>query len=201
MELYKYKDLDEYRITQEKGNIKKINCVFVNKEVIKVISEYIKKNIKKPSFGICHGTRRGVEQELLSKYTGAEVIGTEISSTATQFPNTIQWDFHNIKEEWVNNVDFIYSNSIDHSYDPKMALSQWMKCLNDNGLCFIEYTYFNKFFSKLDCFSARESEMKELLESVCDICDIIKIRDFHQGRPNKKPKKMKYTVFILKKKS
>ena len=46
------------------------------------------------------------------------VLGTEISSTATNYPNTIEWDFHDVKEEWVSNVDIVYSNSIDHSYKP-----------------------------------------------------------------------------------
>jgi len=36
------------------------------------------------------------------------VIGTEISHTAEQFPDTIQWDFHNIKEEWINNTSFFH---------------------------------------------------------------------------------------------
>ena len=199
MNLYKFKNKEEYKDIQEKGNIRKLDCVFVNKSVINAISKYIIEHIKKPSFGICHGTRRGVEQELLSKETGAHVIGTEISSTATQFPNTIQWDFHEIKDEWINSTDFIYSNSIDHSYDPEMALSQWLKCLNKNGLCFIEYTRFNKQFTKLDCFSANKEEIKLLIERVGCICDIIKIKSIHQGSPTRKPKKMKYIIFVVRK--
>ena len=34
---------------------------------------------------------------------------------------------------------FIYSNSLDHSYDPEKALDSWMSCLNEKGLCFIEW--------------------------------------------------------------
>ena len=36
------------------------------------------------------------------------MIDTEISETAEQFPNTIQWDFHKVKPEWLSSVDFIY---------------------------------------------------------------------------------------------
>ncbi len=200
MNLYKYKNKDEYRRIQEAGNIKKLHCTFVNEKVIDTISEYIIRNIKNPTLGICHGTRRGVEQQLLIDKTGAAVIGTEISSTATQFPHTIKWDFHDVKSEWINNVDFIYSNSLDHSYDPKFALSQWLKCLNDNGLCFIEYTAFNKQFSKLDCFSSSRGEMGELIRSVGDVQCMIKVRDYHQGRPRNKPRRMNYFIFVVKKK-
>jgi len=162
MKLYKYKSIEEYKKVQEDGNIKKLHCVFVNEKVINEISNYIRWNIPNASFGICHGTRRGVEQELFIKNTGAKVIGTEISSTATQFPNTIQWDFHDIKKEWVGNVDFIYTNAVDHSYDPGHAISQWVKCLSNDGLCFIEYTKYNKSSSKLDPFGATLEELKSL---------------------------------------
>ena len=48
-----------------------------------------------------------------------KVIGTEIASDAeNRFPNTIEWDFHNVKDEWLNNVDFIYSNSFDQQIVP-----------------------------------------------------------------------------------
>ena len=68
------------------------------------------------------------------------MIGTEISPTATQFPNTIQWDFHDVKPEWISAADFIYSNSFDHSYDPEKCLSNWMSCIRSGGICVIEHT-------------------------------------------------------------
>ena len=71
----------------------------------------------KVSFGLCHGTRRGFEQkqikeEFSKRGKDVNVIGTEISDTANQFESTIEWDFHNVHPDWVNNVDFIYSNSL-----------------------------------------------------------------------------------------
>ena len=61
------------------------------------LSEYIRKNINIVKFGLCHGTRTGKEQEWFRKYLSCDVVGTEISETATQFPFTIQWDFHKSK--------------------------------------------------------------------------------------------------------
>ena len=113
MQLYKYKNYDEYKKIQEEGNIQKIKCCWVLENNIKILSNYLTKYIEDIKFGICHGTRRGKEQEWFKKYLNIKdlkIVGTEISKTATLFPDTIQWDFHDVKEEWINNADFIYSN-------------------------------------------------------------------------------------------
>lgn len=139
MRLHKFESYDEYKRIQTETNKRKINLVWVEESHIEFISNELKKKLDDISFGLCHGTRRGKEQEWFRKYLGAEVIGTEISDTATQFPHTIEWDFHAIKPEWENSVDFIYSNSLDHSYDPIMCLSQWMKCLREGGYCILHW--------------------------------------------------------------
>ena len=144
--LYKYLkkdgsfDYDKYRQTQIEGNKRKIENVWVLEENIAFLSDYIRNVIGIPQFGICHGTRRGKEQEWFRKYLGCEVIGTEISDTAEQFPYTIQWDFHETKPEWLDATDFIYSNSIDHSYDPEKCLNAWMSCVKKGGLCIFEHS-------------------------------------------------------------
>lgn len=135
-------DYEAYRRIQEEGNKRKIDGVWVLEENIKFLAEYLDDKIKDIKFGLCHGTRRGKEQEWFKKYlkSEAEVIGTELSETATQFPDTIQWDFHEVKPEWENTVDFIYSNSFDHSYDPEKCLNAWMSCVKSGGICILEHT-------------------------------------------------------------
>lgn len=133
-------DYEHYRKVQTEGNRRKIEKVWVREPNIKFLSDYIKSLGLNPTFGICHGTRRGKEQEWFRKYLDAEVIGTEISDTATEFPNTIQWDFHDVKPEWIDSVDFIYSNSFDHSYDPESCLSGWMSCVKPGGICILEHS-------------------------------------------------------------
>jgi hypothetical protein len=148
-------DYSKYRAIQEAGNKRKIDTVWVKEENIKFLSEYILEKLKDPLNGICHGTRRGKEQEWFMKYlAGCKVIGTEISDTAVEFPNTIQWDFHEMKPEWEQYFDFIYSNSFDHSYDPSNCINTWMKCLRDDGVCIIEYTNLHRpeFADELDPF-------------------------------------------------
>ena len=145
--LFSYKDgeskfdYDRYKRVQQAGNLRKIQNIWVQRETLEVIAEYLKARQKTTTEGICHGTRRGLEQKWFTELTGANVIGTEISDSATQFSATIQHDFHEIKAEWQNKFDFIYSNSFDHSYDPKLAINAWMRSLKDTGFCFIEHTH------------------------------------------------------------
>jgi len=133
-------DYERYKSVQMSGNKEKLNKVWVKEGNIKFLSDYIKQNVETPQFGICHGTRRGLEQEWFRKYLECEVIGTEISDTASQFSHTIQWDFHEVKQEWIGNVDFIYSNSFDHSFDPEKCINAWMSCLSPKGICILEHT-------------------------------------------------------------
>lgn len=133
-------DYERYREIQQVANKGKLNEVWVREENIAFLADYIRTLIPSPHFGICHGTRRGKEQEWFRNLLGCEVIGTEISDTATTFPHTIQWDFHEVRPEWIRAVDFIYSNSFDHSYDPEKCLNAWMSCLKPGGITIIEHT-------------------------------------------------------------
>lgn len=134
-------DYAKYKDVQTRGNHNKLNLVNAQKEDVEFLSRYIRNRISTPTKGICHGTRRGLEQQwFLESLVGAEVIGTEIADTATDFPNTVQWDFHDDNPEWHGKFDFIYTNSFDHAYDPKKALDNWMRTLKPSGLCIIEHS-------------------------------------------------------------
>ena len=179
MEIYKYKNYKEYKDTQIKGYSAKVNShSWVDINSIGGLAEYIFNYNPEVSFGLCHGTRRGIEQQAFIdnfKIVNKEVkiIGTEIAEEASKrFPNTIEWDFHNVKDEWINNVDFIYSNSFDHSYDPEKCLSAWMSCLNNKGLCLIEWTTDDDNKSRpMDPFAASFEEYKELFSSKYEVLD------------------------------
>lgn len=159
-ELYSYNkpdgtfDYERYKRIQTKGNKQKIENVWVSEENIAFLSSYIKKHVGTAEFGICHGTRRGKEQEWFRKYLNCDVIGTEISDNAESFPHTIQWDFHEMKSEWEGSADFIYSNSFDHTYDPSKCLNTWMSCVKRGGICIIEHTSYHQHAKELDPFGA-----------------------------------------------
>ncbi len=168
-ELYQYYrsdgtfDYEKYKKIQTHGNRKKIENVWVCEENISFLSGYICRHLADVRFGICHGTRRGKEQEWFRKYLDCNVIGTEISETATRFPYTIQWDFHEVKPEWIDAVDFIYSNSFDHSYDPCKCINAWMSCVRKEGLCILEHSSKHEKASRLDPFGADISQMPNLI--------------------------------------
>lgn len=175
--LYHYRDYEDYRKAQIEGNIKKIDRLWVSEENIRQLSEYLKKEVPSLKFGICHGTRRGKEQEWFRKYLGIEVIGTEISPTASQFPHTIEWDFHDVKEEWVGATDFIYSNSFDHSYKPEACLDAWMSCLKKGGVCILEWSNGHTEPTKLDPFGGSIEDYKKLIGKKYFLRDILKASD------------------------
>ena len=168
--LYKYLDengnfdYEKYRESQIIGNKRKLKKTWANENHISFLSEYIKSLIPSPKFGICHGSRRGLEQKWFRENLRCKVIGTEISDTAKDFPNTIQWDFHETRPEWINNIDFIYSNSFDHTYDPEKCLNTWMSCLHKDGICIIEHTSKHEGKgSELDPFAASITVMPYLI--------------------------------------
>lgn len=180
MKIKKFESYDHYKKAQIKHNKRKIDRVWVHKSSIEIASYFLLSyNLSKQNnmcFGLCHGTRRGLEQKWFSEILGIDVIGTEISDTAKNFDQTIEWDFHNIKNDWVKKCDFIYSNSLDHSYDPKMCLLQWGKCLKPkSGLIILEWSKQHKerYVKRSDCFGASFSEYLDFLCSLFSIKQIL----------------------------
>lgn len=133
MKIHQYKNYNDYVDAQTDANIRKIKYVWVQKDTINLIKNYIPTADKI----LCHGTRNGKEQEyFFEEYGDILIIGSEISHTAVNFPNTVQHDFNLPREEWVGMFDIVYSNAIDHSYDPKTTLQIWKDQLSRNGqLC------------------------------------------------------------------
>lgn len=171
-------DFNLYKKAQEKLNKEKINTVWVKEFEIEIIADYLKKHNQNIKFGICHGSRNGFEVRTFKKYLNTDVIGTDISETARNFPDMIQWDMHEVKDEWINNVDFIYSNSFDHIYDPYLCIGRWLSCLNNKGVIFLHLgpSHFGKKCGVTpgDCFGATEAEYRELVNSSGRVLDIIK---------------------------
>jgi hypothetical protein len=142
IKIYKYKDYNEYKETQIFYNKKKLHHIWADESSLLKISDFIKENINKKEIkGLCHGSRNGFEQEFFNyNITNSNVIGTDISETAKDFKNSVEWDFHEINENWINNFDFVYTNSLDQSYDPKLALTVWLQQVNKNGYLIIEHS-------------------------------------------------------------
>ena len=138
MKIYQYASHDEYVAAQIEANIRKIKNVWVDRRTIQKISQ----RHNTVNRILCHGTRNATEQKyFLDFFPNAKILGTEISPTAHQFPMTVQWDFHEINKDWIGQMDIVYSNAIDHSYDPVLALTTWAKQVADTGRLYIEHAY------------------------------------------------------------
>jgi len=134
--LHQYSNYEEYRAAQITGNLLKIDSIWADEESLHKIYNYISEDSKINSV-ICHGVRNGYEVKYFKKFA-SNVLGTDISETATQFEGCLVHDFHIVKSDWINTFDLVYSNSIDHSYDPKLAITVWLEQLNPNGVLVIE---------------------------------------------------------------
>ncbi len=139
---HQYPDYETYKQVQIAGNKAKLKMQFVKEIHIKKLSDYLGARFEKLDFGLCHGTRRGLEQAWFHAHLkGApDVIGTEISDTADQFENTVQWDFHDENPDWTGRADFVYSNSWDHALEPERAFSAWAKQLKPGGVLLLDHT-------------------------------------------------------------
>ena len=164
--LHEYSNYEEYKEIQTFHNKRKLANVWADEKTLSVIcGELTKQYNQKKLRGICHGSRNGFEQKYFKDNAGFDVIGTDISNTATQFEGTVQWDFHDENQEWIGSFDFVYSNSLDQGWNPKVALKTWLNQLNDNGVLIIEHTEAHgpRWASEMDPFGVRPTVMPYVL--------------------------------------
>ena len=107
-----------------------------------MIVDFLKSNINSENIEwLWHGSRNGFEQNFFNNHiVNSKVIGTDISDTALNYENSIIHDFHVEKKDWINKFDFLYTNSLDQSYDPQKALSVWFEQIKKDRFMIIEHT-------------------------------------------------------------
>jgi len=167
---------EEYVQAQTNTNKRKLNSVWITNDEIDKIATYVNNYNINVKHGVCHGVRNGYEVIKFNELLKGDIFGTEISDTATQFENVIEWDFHEIKDEWVDNFQFIYSNSIDHSYNFEYCLDQWMKTLTKDGCCFIEWSedIINP-HNISDCFGIAKNDLIKLINLKYSVIDTFEV--------------------------
>jgi len=186
--LYQYPDYETYREIQNEGNRRKIKWQYVQESHIQLCAKFIEETVSDVEFGLCHGTRSGAEQAWFSKAlkNAPKVIGTEISDSATDFPNTVQWDFHNRNPEWHEKADFVYSNSWDHAFDPLKAFGGWFDSLKSGGLLLLDHSdgHTARKANKLDAFGIRRGRLQRLLRTqFADVAEPMDALDFTETNP------------------
>ena len=141
--LHKYSSYEEYARVQIHWNKIKINNIWADEGTLNRVRDILIGEFGDASKinGICHGTRNGFEQNFLRSLSkNFDVIGTDISETAKDYDNSVQWDFHDVNSAWNGNQDFIYTNSLDQSWQPHVAVETWLSQLKENGILIIEHT-------------------------------------------------------------
>lgn len=143
--LHEYKNYEEYCDLQKKFNRLKLGNVWADEDTLSVIVRDLQASIgyqSAPFQCLCHGSRNGFEVQTFSKLlpSGSRVIGTDISETATQFDSIVQWDFHDINDQWLSRFDLIYTNSWDQSWKPFEALTVWLNQLKLGSFLYIEHS-------------------------------------------------------------
>lgn len=189
--LYEYPDYDTYRAVQTAGNKAKLTRQFVKESHIVILSQAIDAAIGPVSFGLCHGTRRGLEQAwFTANLKGTpHVLGTEISDTATDFPNTVQWDFHERNRDWEGRADFVYSNSWDHAFDPARAFGTWVKSLRPGGWLLLDHNRNQapESANALDPFGVTFERLVAMLETQFrDTAPLLRVIDTRKTNPEYK---------------
>lgn len=176
MKIWKYQDYNEYIQTQVEVTSKKLDCVYVEKKTI----DYICKDLKDVQKILCHGTRNGIEQKYFQQhFPDAEIIGTDIADVDA--PMTVKHDFNRIHLGWYDQFDILYSNSFDHSFDPRDTIKVWRDQIHSKGKIYIEHSYgeIDNRARPSDPLEINNNELVELFENA-GLCveDVFEVKGF-----------------------
>ena len=119
----------------------------VGKDSMQQVADYVREHLPLANkFALCHGANRGFEVSYLRQFLpGVEVWGTDLAPAVAKLANwTYNWDFHVVKPEWRNRTDFVYSNALDHSPKPDLAVQRWMEEVSPGGAVIIEWSKFHE---------------------------------------------------------
>lgn len=140
---------EKYREAQILKNIKKINHVWIEESEFDLIVNFLIN--KTPTSCLCHGVRNYKEVNYFKdKLKLLETIGTDISPTVKEFGG-IEWDFHNINTDWICKFDFVYTNSLDHSYNPSNVFDIMYDQVKFGGYLIIHSDLTHNHVDEADC--------------------------------------------------
>ena len=182
MKLLTFSSYDEYKRVQVAANKLKYHNVYAEDPELRRIASHFKSRVQRGRAGLCHGVRNGYEVRMLRRLLpGVEIVGTDIAETAAIVPNCIVWDMHEIKPEWVGRIDFMYSNSWDHTYAPEMMFARWSECLSEDGRLYLPYTELQSErgvtdSTKIDVFGCSIDELLTIVQASLVVDDVLEVR-------------------------
>jgi hypothetical protein len=175
-----FSSTSDYVEAQCRTNESKRDNVWVREAEVARLCEYLQARGRTLHFGLCHGVRNGIEVKWFRERLGIHVIGTDISPSAVNYEHVVQWDFHDFNLEWDQSVDFIYSNSLDHSHSPVECLRCWLRTLSDNGVCLVHWSpghnHLDFGMNGADCFQATRDGYRACIADVPGvILDVVEL--------------------------
>lgn len=157
---------ERYRLAQLAANARKLRQVFACEAELHVLAEDALATLQ-PRLAVCHGARNGWEVQTLRTLLACQIIGTDIAPTAADY-GLIELDFHDCPPSWQDRFDLVYSNSLDHAYDPRKALTAWVASLRPGGRLYLSHCRNSTYTqNEADCYGASLAEYDALVASVC----------------------------------
>ncbi len=180
MKLLTFNDYDEYKQVQVAANKRKYHQVYAEDPELRRIAVHYRAHAPGGSGrGLCHGVRNGYEVQVLRRLLpSVDITGTDISDTARSVPNCLEWDMHEVKPEWLGAIDFMYSNSWDHTYDPELLFRRWSETLSPAGRLYLPYTRLHAHVTeatKIDVFGCSLEELRGLVGRFFDLDDVLDV--------------------------
>lgn len=114
------------------------------KQALRLTIDSVKKEIGEPKDICCMGCRQGTEVfEFKERFPKAKVYGVDITDNIDSIRTHLdvhieKQDFNKLPDNWENKFDLIFSNSLDHSYEPRRTINEWARVTRSGGHMLLE---------------------------------------------------------------
>ena len=88
--------------------------------------EWYHRHAPSPGPILCLGVRNGLEVDLFREVYGVEVQGVELHPQGKR-PDVWVGSFDAMPTEWARRFALLYSNALDHAYDPAETAREWCR--------------------------------------------------------------------------
>lgn len=120
-----YKDIQIKRATRKWGSVSFWDNIIYFQDIVTEIN----RTYGQPKNICCMGIRNGNEYKGFKEtvgFKGTEIYGVDIHPKVTEVgENCFCYDFTMLPKEWEKKFDWVYSNSLDHSFDVEKTLKEW----------------------------------------------------------------------------
>lgn len=141
---------DQY-LTDQKHRAKskwgrKLDYDEIFKQTLRLSVAEVKSYIGNPKSICCMGCRAGTEVfEFKEMFTEAEVYGVDIAENLDTIRTHLDvkiehQDFNQLPKSWQDKFELVFSNSIDHAYDPNETFYEWERVTKPGGHLLIEFS-------------------------------------------------------------